>query len=1718
MSDSAPSAFHKLLDNSRIRGGFETDDLVAALLPLLRRVQSAHEGGLVAPLRGLSALLVDEEGVLQIAEDELRPPSDSTAALDKIQATDLRAFDVVGRDRRTTDFEVGIHQTQSLNVVVPGSDIVRPVYVTGYETWEHVVGHHDALTDIFSLGLLLASLATGLDFAIPEDLERFVSARGNLFALESRLHPVVARLIVEMTELNRHRRAQDVRELSRRLEHYREVVAPEELDFAKDSGFAKAGVPGRRRIIQERLRDRLFEISRRNRLIYFRPNLHTLNLTIASVPIVMDPKSIRAEQLCYWHSRFATDVVNGEPINLGRYLRMEDAPYIPGVLDKIIGEVRRDRAEFGFAQLRLALCFLRWHNLKEEPKERIYSPLLLLPVEITKKKGVRDSYLMEPVQAEAEVNPVLRHHLHELYGLELPATVNLRETTMDDFHAELAARIQASEPGVVLRKVDRPQIRLVHERARQRMDQWRRKQRAQPLRPRHIDYSYSADDFRPLGLRLFLEKVRPTPAPLRAAGETPLQMPQFAATNVAQDGVTERQVFELHEGGEANPYAWDFDLCALTLGNFNYRKMTLVQDYSGLIGGDLASAAFDSVFGLAAREPERNLPALPLEEQYLVVPSDATQVSALTRARTGASYIIQGPPGTGKSQTITNLIADFVAHGKRVLFVCEKRAAIDVVFHRLRQQGLDELCCLIHDSQTDKKAFVQSLKQTYEDWIARADEPVSEEQRTRALRVAVDEIAALERFSAGMKATPENFGLPVRDLMHRLVELNGAAAAVSPEELERLPHYTAWLACRETVRMATDALRELGRPPILARHPLRLLGREVLDAERPMETLRRHVETASGLLREIQGALAGSGLPIELWDTFAETRELLDFAAQAAPLAENNLLGLLDSQTEVSRDFAKTAKSLADETANLARLRERTGHWREKLAPADAEAALAQSKQYDASFLRFLSPGYYGLKKIVRSRYAFSRHAIAPSLTKVLEDLVAEHAAAAALARVEDDARRQYAITDFAGLLARSSELRAQLTGRSASVAALARRFTGDPAGVELARRLAQIQGRLQSLHECLGALLVQHERFDFSELLQILEQLQAEAGGLPEMLPALTEIAVLPEAFAESLREVDLPPAEFEAASARRSLAALYHEDRALARTDGRALDRRRGRVDERQAELYGQNAETIRARARKRFLERVALCSAPAGQLDVEQKELKRVYSAGRREVEHEFAKTMRYKSIRDLAAGNSGRVVRDLKPIWLMSPLSVSDTLPLEPELFDVVIFDEASQIPVEEAIPAVYRAPQAIVVGDEMQLPPTNFFSASAPGEDESVVVEHEGERISVAMDADSFLTQSARNLPSTLLAWHYRSRYEALISFSNAAFYGGGLFTIPDRQLPSAALPELTVREAEDGAKNAEALLARSLSFHFMERSPYADRRNAGEAAYIAQMVREILRKETKLSVGIVAFSEAQQGEIEAALDRLGEEDSDFAARLAEELIREEHDQFCGLFVKNLENVQGDERDIIILSICYGPDAAGRMLMNFGPINQRGGEKRLNVIFSRAKRHMAVVSSIRHSAVTNVYNDGAAALKAYLHFAECVSCGDLRNARRVIEGVNSQSREALAAEPAPDAVKTQLAEALRELGHTVDLDAGQSRFRCDLAVRGADGFYALGILVDTARHYENPDVLERYCTQPAILRGFGWRILFVLAKDWLEQREGVLERIGRVLRGQEDESV
>ena len=1059
------SKFLEFLNSGIDRGGFGVDDALAAILPLMRQVLETHEAGKVAPLKGVDALQLTPEGHLAFDPLMVVEPQRNVSRVEAVQASLSSAVDVVGQSRHVSDVDEGSYQITNLDVSDGAAEITRPMFLVGYKSWEHAVDHHDELTDIFSLGMLLASMACGLDFTDRGDLELFAHSRGNLFVLNARLHPVIASLIGQMTELNRHRRAQDLEELIRQLANYREQpVTDFDTAFLRVEGFKESPLAGKRRIIQSHLRDRLFEISRRNRLIYFKPTLQALNLTVASVPLMLDYRNIRLEQLFVWHAQLAEIIVQGAPMSLSKYLRFEDAPYIPGVLDKIISEARRDRAEYGFAQLRLVLCFLRWNNLKEAPEERIHSPLLLLPVELTKKKGVRDHYVLDPTSTEAEVNPALRHHLKSLYNLDLPEAIDLRETTLQQFHEVLQRQIRASEPGVTLNLLERPQIELIHQRARIRLDQYRRRLKlkgrsAGAERPR--DYSYSRGNFRPLGLQLFVEKVRPRPLPLSDVAGAP---PAPRRTHIIDPNPpggrgkvleTERQMFALREGESQmnqNPYAWDFDLCSLTLGNFNYRKMTLVRDYNNLINGDQASVPFDTIFSLSPRQTEEELPGpLPAADQHLIIPCDATQASAIAKVRGGRSYIIQGPPGTGKSQTITNLIADYVARGKRVLFVCEKRAAIDIVYHRLRQQGLDELCCLIHDSQTDKKEFVMNLKQTYEKFINERDGEDYDKSRTAALRAIEQDLAQFARFSEAMRQEHQACGISLRGLLHRLIEVRAQSKTLpelSPELEEQLPEYQIWLDHGEVIGRLETALRDLGFEPCFTRHTVRWLRREILESDRPLESIRGCLDKAETLLERVENALELSGLPGELWDTLEEINALLAFAARIRPLAENNLLSLLDPGTAEAQRYAALVAQIEEQQRAHAHATEKAAGWNSPLAPDDAQNALAQARGFEGSVFRFFQPAFWRLRKILRERYDFSRHAVMPTYTKVLEALVTLQETQAAFDETRRVAQREWHTADTAELQRVVSDARD--ASAHASVRSLIPRLVGSGDGLSL--------------------------------------------------------------------------------------------------------------------------------------------------------------------------------------------------------------------------------------------------------------------------------------------------------------------------------------------------------------------------------------------------------------------------------------------------------------------------------------------------------------------------------------------------------------------------------------------------------------------------------------------------------------------------------------------
>ncbi len=1762
------------------------------MLPLFRTVQALHDAALVAPFGDENALQVQTR-TITIDTAAAHPELDAADRITTLFNGYNPHFEVVDKVKLLAD------QPETLNLRIH-RDTHQPLhhaaYVPGYQSYEMLLGHHDQQTDIFCLGLVLTSIALGIDLYEPEGLDKLVAQRQHPLRFKQ-LHPAIGTLITEMTELNRAHRTRDLQEAIHRLEHYRDFDPEKQLDLAQVAGWVTHDRSERQNFILNKLRNRLFDISRRNRLLYYKPNTRFANLTISSVPMVLHHQSIRPELLFTWNPEIAEKITGMKDLSLNRYLRFEDHPYLPGILNKIRLEARKDVQEYGFSQLRLVIAFLKWYNLPEEPEEDILSPLLLIPVELKKKKQVGgDQYVLSITDNNAEVNPVLANQLRELYGIELPDLVDLEEMSLEQFYQLLQMQVEGANRGIVLQHMQKPRIKLIYKEAKDTLQQYQKKQpdnadkkaetpapvaRKQAGAPVPVpeQKGIPANEEQTNTAKLFIEGDDVPPFDNALTGTQENETPIPASEGSPDEGIDtqepetiidgEEQPFEEHTGGqeqeaitsefeqspgdiitteeappeitteeqtpeaattadelptgttsapaagkqrastsvaedhelfqlaeaENNPYRWEFDSCHVVLGNFNYKKMSLVRDYNSAIDQPQQHGVFDQLFSAQPRpvNNETPAPALP-EEWYHVIQADPTQARAILQARNGESYIIQGPPGTGKSQTITNLIADFVARGKQVLFVCEKRAALDVVYHRLKQQGLDELCSYIHDSQGDKRSFIRDLKLTYESNLRPgADEHTINVKRNALLHTLRTQLDRLQEFHDTHAREEEQAGIAVRALIERLLALKDLVKQLSPAEEEAVPHYKQWLQSGAMVEQLGEALEESGAEPVFAEHPLSRVNEKIFAAEQPITQLQQQTEQSLAMLEKATGFA----------ETLDELKQLVLQSTLLLPLAEGNNLQLVDGRNVEAIAFEKELAQLRVLQQEVDRAAAQNTNWLNKFSEQDTAQAIAIAARYEPSFWRFLSGAWRRLKKRMQESYNLAAHAVPPAFSAVLQQLQEEYNAARNLSQARKAVQQQYRIDNIELTWLSIERLRLKLQEPTLQY------LLQHPNAQQLVIQLAGLQDTLHRLDLQLQQTLQDPPPQNFRELRDLLESIQLNAPALEELLPALGNYLDMPDVLKQALRSLPFTPAEMEAGMAHKTLRQLYQFNKPFANTGSQAMEQTVEAIRHCYHELLKLNAAYIRANIGRRFQEHVQLSNRAASQVEEEQQEFARQYAEGRKILENEFSKSMRYKSIRELCSRGSGLVLRDLKPVWLMSPLSVSDSFPLDQPFFDAVIFDEASQITLEEGVPALYRAPQTIIVGDDRQMPPTDFFSAKAGDPDDLERNEEEDEILSA--DADSLLTQGARKMNSVMLGWHYRSHSETLISYSNHAFYGANLLTIPDRSIHTAEKTAISVQQPSDALFNINALFDRSISYHHIPNGTYAKRGNSAEAAYIAHLVRELLFRNTKESIGIVAFSQEQQHSIERALEALCVNDKRFDELLEDATERTDEGQFTGLFVKNLENVQGDQRDIIIMSVCYAPDHRGKMSMHFGPINKKGGEKRLNVIFSRARQHMAIVSSIRHHQITNVYNAGANYLRRFLQYAENVSTGNMAAARNILDGLAS-GKPSQRYRAGDTVILREIKEQLEQHGLEVSEQVGQSGFRCSLAVKAdaKDKSYTLGIQVDDEAWYQHKNVLEQYYQRPAVLESFGWQVLTVYAKDWLQQPQKVIEDILRRL--------
>ena len=434
-----------------------------------------------------------------------------------------------------------------------------------------------------------------------------------------------------------------------------------------------------------------------------------------------------------------------------------------------------------------------------------------------------------------------------------------------------------------------------------------------------------------------------------------------------------------------------------------------------------------------------------------------------------------------------------------------------------------------------------------------------------------------------------------------------------------------------------------------------------------------------------------------------------------------------------------------------------------------------------------------------------------------------------------------------------------------------------------------------------------------------------------------------------------------------------------------------------------------------------------------------------------------------------------------VWLMTPEAVSEILPQQTGLFDLLIFDEASQLYVEKSIPSIIRTKKVVIAGDHKQLRPSSLGEGRF---DMDFDMLDEDAEVSAALEEESLLDLARFRYPDILLNTHYRSKYEELIDFSNYAFYKGRLFVAPNTDMPEK--PPIEV--------------------HLVDEAVWEGRANRQEAERVVALLREFFAtRQNNETIGIIAFNASQRDMIYDVIDEESVKDPKFGTTVRQEMARKDNGEDTGFFVKNIESVQGDERDVIVFSIGYAKNKKGRLMHNFGWLNQKGGENRLNVAISRAKKKVHIVTSFRPAELSldDVKNEGPKILKKYLEYAFAISEGNKEEAELILRSFGETYGIMPAAFETEYAQK--VAEALREKGYEIDTQVGIGGYRIDIAVRKG-GKYVLGIECDGKLYSTSSSARERDYHRQKYLESRGWKIMRMWSMDWWRDSEHEINKI------------
>ncbi|MCI0630944.1 MAG: AAA domain-containing protein [Phycisphaerales bacterium] len=1175
-------------------------------------------------------------------------------------------------------------------------------------------------------------------------------------------------------------------------------------------------------------------------------------------------------------------------------------------------------------------------------------------------------------------------------------------------------------------------------------------------------------------------------------------------------------------------------------------------------------------------------------EERLIAAADPCQSRTVAKARRARGLVIYGPPGTGKSQTITNIIGDHLARGERVLFVCEKRTALDVVSNRLEHVGLGGLCALVHDPQRDQRDLYMAIR-------AELDGLVETKTNSRAERQLEKSDSELQRLHAELTAiyqslmTPrDSNGVSFHDLMGEWLSIVGdqglsEGGAVVATEVERA---------------TPDELEAVGR-----------------DIE---VTLRRGVTVAYP--ENTWASAVGVSLDLFLARSAPEMRRMMASCVEDARAADGtwhesippfNQRQSLAEQVRIRNELAAKLRVVIDkvEPALAARQShlsaEQVGKLRQRLQEAMPHLEIMRQGALDAELLviaREIAPGHammaqqlaalnayiaianrwhsfihvrvksraakvlreYGLpltlESATRLRSFLNGLRARQLLTALHRELNPSATAASAAASMEADDALAASITAHAAVLdvlaacLGIAELE-EVTRRALSDGTAASKLLdGLHRSSERAAGLENLETSLGDLHllnsEWLAAATAQFRGGKKSG--ETVGRLSDQFDTLESVIRIRHDVARLPGSFRGSVEaqlRLGIEPEQGISMLKRGVLAGeigrRLSTDENLRQIDGERI----ASMFDRYRELDDQKRQLVRdvILHRWRSKQKERLLVSTGTRLNGEGAKLRqRLFVRGRRAMrlrqviaiglaeqasEESAAPAMKAsaaESVAPRATADAAPIVDfsqppatsasapskreagasllddplfDLCPVWMASPATVAQIFPLRP-LFDVVVFDEASQCKLEEALPVLMRAKRVVIAGDPKQLPPTRFFEASI-SESEHHELETDQDLFEVQQTEIEDLLAAALNLEidESYLDVHYRSRNADLIEFSNQQFYGDRLQPIPGHPANRTRYAPITLYRV-DGV--------------------YEDRCNPPEAKRVCEIVRDLLKRAEAPSIGIACFNLMQRDLIVEMLDDLALEDSGFASRLAAARERKGEGTFEGLFVKNLENVQGDERDHIIISTTYGPNADGKFYRRFGPLGMPGGGRRLNVLVTRARHEVHLVTSIPREAYSRVEPiapgqspNGGWLLFGYLRYAEGLVELYEEN-HRVLSAASASETANVVERPIepPSGFALAVGRDLAELQKlSSDVHWGNPGFRIEIAIHHPRKVedVTVGVLCDFAQYARAQDPVEWDMFRTSIHESQGWRLHRLWSPQYFRDAQQAVNGIAREVK-------